>query len=309
MTLKRRGLALLLASAATTVALAAGPSARDDAGVLLTLPAPAQRIVSLSPHAAELLFAAGAGKQLVGVSRYSDFPPQVRQLPLVGDSARLDLEAVLSLHPDLVVAWGSALPERTLRALQQLGLPVFRSEPRSLEMIASNVERLAELAGSAPAGHAAAQALRARIAALRRAHAGLPPLPVFVQIWASPLMTVNRDQVISDALLACGARNLFADQALQATTVDPEAVVAADPVAIISGIDPADPGSTRAEFSRWRALPHMRAVARQHLIGVPSDLLGRPGPRQVDAAEQLCRALDRVRADLPLAAPGTGVPP
>jgi len=115
--------------------------------------------------------------------------------------------------------------------------------------------------------------------------------------------------VISDALAVCGARNLFAQEALQVPTVDPEAVVAADPEAIISGIETTDPGDARAQFARWLALPRLRAVASHHLIGVPADLLGRPGPRLVDAAEALCRALDQVRAGRPLAEPGAAVRP
>lgn len=294
--------------APSATSAAPGPAVVDDAGQTVRLAAPARRIVSLSPHATELLFAAGAGPQLVGVSRYSDYPAAAARLPQVGDSAQIDLERLAALHPDLVVAWDSALPERTRVALAGLNLAVFRSEPHTLDAIADTVEKLAVLAGRGDVGRRQAAQLRGRIDALRRAHAGLPLLPVFVQVWPAPLMTVNRAQAISDALAVCGARNLFAAAPVQVPTVDVEAVVAADPEAIISGVG-SDPAAARATFARWRALPRLRAVARHHLLALDADQIARPGPRLIDAAEQLCQGLDRVRAGLPLAEPGSPVRP
>ncbi|MDE3011978.1 MAG: ABC transporter substrate-binding protein [Pseudomonadota bacterium] len=281
----------------------------DDAGVSVRLPAPAQRIVSLSPHATELLFAAGAGAHVVAVSRYSDFPPAARALPQIGDSAYLDLERLAAMRPDLVVAWGSALSERNLAALRRLGVPVFRSEPHTLDAIAHGVEQMALLAGTAAAGMRVAQALRLRIAVLRAAHQAVAPLSVFVQVWAAPLMTINRSQAISDALASCGASNVFAAQRLQVPTVDAEAVVAADPAVIVATWERGQPAEADAALAQWRRFPTLRAVAARHLLTLDADLIGRPGPRFIDATERLCRALDQVRAGLPLAEPGADVRP
>lgn len=296
-------LALALTGWLAAAAWAQPVQARDDGGATIALAQPARRIVSLAPHATELLFAAGAGRQLVGVSRYSDFPPAARAIAQVGDSARLDFEALAAMHPDLVVAWGSALPPRSLATLHDMGLPVFRSEPHTLDAIADDVEALATLAGTSRSGHVAARDLRARIEALRQRHRGLAPLPVFVQVWPEPLMTINRDQAISDALASCGAVNLFASALLQVVTVDPEAVSAADPAVIVSGVTADGSESAAVAFRRWRALPGLQAVAGHHLVALDADLLSRPGPRLIDATEQLCQAFDRVRAGLPLAEP------
>ena len=277
---------------------AAAIAVQDDTGHPVVLAVPARRIVSLAPHATELLFAAGAGPQVVAVSRYSDYPPEARRLPQIGDSSRIDLEKIASLHPDLVVAWGSALPERMRQALQTLRIPVYLSEPARLADLVTSVRTLGRLAGAEEAARAAASALERRIERLRTAHAGPPSLTVFFQIWPSPLMTINRRQVISDVLGLCGARNLFDPAALQVATVDPEAVVAADPDVIATGVEAGEDAATSPAFARWRAMPHLRAVASGQLIALPADLIARPGPRLVDAAEILCAALDRVRSRL-----------
>ncbi len=135
----------VLTSVSTTTS--ATVSVVDDSGNAVTLAAPAQRIVSLSPHATELLFAAGAGQQVVGVSEYSDFPAAAKQLPSVGGSGQLDIERIVSLKPDLIVAWGSGNNRRQLERLRKLGLTVFESEPRSFEAIADSLKRLGALAG------------------------------------------------------------------------------------------------------------------------------------------------------------------
>ena len=116
--------------------------ARDDVGVTVTLPRPARRIVSLAPHATELLFAAGAGAAIVGVDMHSDWPLEARALPRVGDSATLDLERIVALAPDLIVTWPYTATAQ-LAQLRALGLPVFTTNPRAIAGIADDMERLA----------------------------------------------------------------------------------------------------------------------------------------------------------------------
>jgi iron complex transport system substrate-binding protein len=286
------GAGLLLAAA---VARGQGPVVIDDAGQRLALGRPAQRIVSLAPHVTELLFAAGAGAYVVAVSRYSDHPAAARRLPQIGDSARVDLEAIAALRPDLVVAWGSALTPAVANLLARMQIPVFRSEPHTLEQIASNLERLGLLAGTSAAAGPAARAFRSRLQALRTAHAGSRPLSVFFQTWSDPLMTVNGQQVITDALAVCAGRNIFAQGQLLAPAVDPESVVAADPDAIVSGIEAGVTAATSPAFARWRSLPQLRAGLPGHLIALDADQIARPAPRILTAVETLCRALDRIR--------------
>ena len=253
---------------------------RDDYGNTVRLPSPASRIVSLAPHLTELVYAAGGGKRMVGAVDYSDFPPQARALPRVGSDAHINLESVLALRPDLIVAWPNPGSVRAINRLAELGLPVFRSEPRELEDIAIALERLGALAGTGAQAQRAAHAFRARKAELEKRYAGRPKVRVFYQVWDRPLLTVNGDHVISKVIALCGGENVFAGLPLIAPEVDAEAVLRANPEVILT--------SRAGEVPKW--LPRTRSYV------VPADLIQRHTPRLLDGAEHVCRALEETRA-------------
>jgi len=265
---------------------------RDDYGNEVRLGKPASRIVSLAPHLTELLYAAGAGSRLVGAVDFSDFPPQARTLPRVGSDARIDLEAVLALRPDLIVAWPNAGSLRAVERLAELGVPVFRSEPRELDDIARTLERLGRLAGSEPQADAAAAAFRARATALQRRYAAARKVRVFYQIWDRPLLTVNGAHIISKVIGVCGGENVFAAAPLLVPEVDREAVLRANPEAIVaSGSNDAQP----RWLEMWR-LPGLAAADRGQLYAIPADLIQRHTPRILEGAERLCGFLEAARA-------------
>ena len=253
---------------------------RDDYGNAVRLPSPAARIVSLAPHLTELVYAAGAGARMVGAVEYSDFPPPARELPRVGSDAHISLEAVLALKPDLIVAWPNAGSVRAINRLGELGLPVFRSEPRELEDIATTLERLGALAGTSAQAEAAAQAFRGRKAQLEKRYAARSKVRVFYQVWDRPLLTVNGDHVISKVIALCGGENVFAALPLIAPEVDAEAVLRAAPDVILT--------------SRWDAQPPSWLPGTR-LFVVPADLIQRHTPRLLDGAEHVCRALEEAR--------------
>lgn len=171
--------ALLLLALCLCAGARAQVSVTDDYGREVRLAAPARRVVSLAPHLAELMYAAGAGAKLAGAIEYSDYPPAAKALPRVGSEAAIDLEALVALAPDLVIAWPNAGSARAVERIAALGIPVFRSEPRDLEDIARTMETLGRLAGTEAAAQAAAKAFRARAARLERSHAGRPRVRVF----------------------------------------------------------------------------------------------------------------------------------
>lgn len=253
----------------------------DDYGNTVRLPSPAARIVSLAPHLTELVYAAGAGKRMVGAVDYSDFPPPARELPRVGSDAHISLEAVLALKPDLVVAWPNPGSVRAIDRLAELGLPVFRSEPRELEDVATTLERLGILAGTASHAKQAATAFREKRHALEKRYASRPKLRVFYQVWNRPLLTVNGAHVISKVIALCGGENVFAALPLIAPEVDAEAVLRARPEVLLTSNPAAKPPS-------W--LPQVRFAV------VPADLIQRHTPRLLDGAEHVCRALEEARA-------------
>jgi iron complex transport system substrate-binding protein len=267
----------------------AAVSATDDANRTVTLAAPAHRIVSLAPHATELLYAAGAGNYLVGVSEFSDYPPQARQLPSVGNSAAVDIERIVSFKPDLVVAWGSGNSAVQIARLRSLGVPVFESEPRDFATIASSLERLAHLAGTAPVGKTAAEAFRRRLKTIAATYQYRPTVRVFYQIWRAPLMTLNDAHLVSHAIRLCGGENIFGKLAQLAPAVGIEAVLQANPEVIITG------SSEDGALSDWRRFTRLTAAARNNLFSIESDWMTRNGPRILDGTEALCKQLDVAR--------------
>ena len=265
----------------------------DDAGRAVVLAAPAQRIVSLAPHVTELLYAAGAGAKVVGVVQYSDYPEAAKALPRVGGYTAVDMEAVVALKPDLVIAWKSGNRNQQYDRLEKMGIPVFVNEPRSLDDVARSLETFGRLAATPTEAGMAAAAFRARRDALAARYAQRPPVEVFYQIWNRPLMTINGKHLISDVMALCGGHNVFADLPILAPTVTEEAVLAAAPQAIVaSGM-----GDSRPEWldswRRWTALP---AVARDNLFFIPPELLQRHTPRILDGATRLCEQLEQARA-------------
>lgn len=286
-----RLLAFLCLAVAASVATAQ-VSVTDDTGAVVSLPRPAQRIVSLAPHITELLFLAGAGARLVGVDSGSDYPPQARGIARVGGAAALDLEAIVALRPDLVVAWASGSPAGQVQRVAALGIAVFRSEPRRLEDIPRDLERLGALAGSSPTAARAADRWRAQAAALHARYRDRPTLRVFYQVWHRPLMTVGGTHIISQLLRICGGRNIFEELQVLAPAVSVEAVLQRDPEVILVGGEQATAGEALAQWRRW---PEMVAVRRQRLLWLPADLIERPGPRLLDGTARLCQALDAAR--------------
>ncbi|MBK9115568.1 MAG: cobalamin-binding protein [Betaproteobacteria bacterium] len=287
----------ILAGVATVVALAcartglAAVAAIDDAGSAVTLPRPAQRIVSLAPHATELLFAAGAGHAVVGVVAHSDWPPAARALPRVGDAAALDLERIVALAPELIVAWPYTTPAQ-LAALRAQRIAVFVSDPKSIAGIADDVEKLGALAGTKGTAQPVAAALRARRAALAAQFAAAPRVSVFYEVWHEPLYTVGGRHLISEAIATCGGDNVFAALTLPAPSVTVEAVVAARPDVIVGG---ADDGGRPPWLDAWKRWPAIPAVRDGNLFAADGNLLHRPGPRFLDGVAALCADLDLAR--------------
>ena len=286
---KRLGAILLAAVGLATATLPAQADVRvvDDTGTTIVLARPAQRIVTLAPHATELVFAAGAGERVVGVIKGSDFPSAAAKLPVIGDVAALDLERIVALAPDLIVTWPWTTPAQ-VSWLKGRGIPVFETDARRIDDIASEIARLGILAGTQPIADAAAARFRAKAAALSHSAGHSPALRVFYQVYDAPIYTLGGDQLVSQAIGQCGGANVFGAQPVPALQVSVEAVLAADPQVIVAGTD----GALRpAWLDRWRHWTGLAAVRLGNLFVVDANLLHRPGPRFVDGMASLCAAL------------------
>lgn len=274
--------------------LLAAVKVTDDTGKRVSLSQPADRIISLAPHITELLFAAGAADAVVAVAEFSDYPEAAASLPRIGGGSGIDLEAVIALQPDLVIAWGSGNPAGQVARLRQLGIPVFVSEPRVLADIPASLRRFGQLAGTGLAANAAADRFNLRYRQLLQRNSGKTTVSVFYQIWDRPLMTVNDAHLISDVIRLCGGSNVFADLSGLASPVGLEAVLQRDPQVIIAGSDSTDAADLMAYWRRW---PEMAAVRQGHVYSIPRELLVRHTPRILAGAERLCGLLDSVRQE------------
>ncbi|MGF6815356.1 iron complex transport system substrate-binding protein [Paraburkholderia atlantica] len=285
------------ALALTALSARAAVTVTDDSGATVTLAAPAQRVISLAPHVTELLYAAGGGPKMVGAVSYSDYPPEAKQLPRVGDNKALDLERIVALKPDLIVVWRHGNAQRQLERLRELHVPLFFSEPRRLDDIAVSLTKLGRLLGTSTSADAAAAAYRDDIARLRARYANRPVVSVFYQVWDRPLMTLNGEHMISDVIALCGGRNVFADLQPLVPTVSTEAVLAANPQAIVTAAPGAtQPDTTLPQLDAWRAWPRLAAVANNNLFAIDGDLINRPAPRIAQGARQLCEDLELARS-------------
>lgn len=293
----RRGISAFAAAVIWSGAHASGAIAvTDDRGVPIVLDRPATRIVTLSPHLTELVYAAGAGAHLVAVPRYSDYPESARALPQIGDATRVDLERVLALQPDLILGWKSGSSAADIARLERLGLRVYVSDAARLDDVARAVRTIGRLAGTATAAEREAAGFERQVAALRVSHGSRPLLRVFYQIWDRPLLTVNGEHIITDVLALCGGANVFADAALLTPSVSLEALIAARPDVVLGGSSALTP----TEFARqWRS-HRVAGVARLPVRYVPPDLIQRATPRIAQGATVICERLREVRASLGL---------
>jgi iron complex transport system substrate-binding protein len=288
-----QGLTLCLGLASAGSASAAH-TAPDDLSREVTVRDPPLRIVSLTPGATEMLFAAGAGGQVIATVEYSDEPPAARRLTRIGDVAAIDMERLVALRPDVVVAWPAGGNPAQREKIERLNIPLYEQQVIRLADLPASVRRLGALAGTGAVAERAARDIEARLAALTRTYgaggAGKAP-SVLLQVWNRPVYTVGGQHLMSDALAICGTRNVFADLPEAGPLVDTEAVIGRDPDIIIAA---APPGEGAAWLADWKRFATLKAVRSGRLVVFEDQALSRLGPSVIDATEGLCRAIARV---------------
>ncbi len=241
------------------------------------------RVISLAPHLTELAFAAGVGETLVGTVDWSDYPPEAAELPLIGDAFRYDLEAILALNPDYVLAWRGGSPVSGVERIGQLGIEIVWIETRSLDDIAAALEKLGQRLGQPETGRQAATELRAELSRLDTAESDQPGKTVFYQVSARPLYTLGSRHVINEVLALCGMKNIFADLDVEAAVIDAEAVLAAEPDLIIAS----EENNNDDPLAPWRDT-RLVEEGMTELHRVEPTLLVRPTPRIIKGVEFVC---------------------
>jgi len=256
-------------------------------GSQLLLHKPARTIITLSPHLAELAFAAGVGERVVAVAEYSNYPAAAAQLPRVGDAFRLDLERIISLKPDLVIAWQSGNPALAVAQLQKLDLTTWVIEIRQPKEIASILEQMGNAGGNPERGKQAADQARLRLQEIVQAGTGKARVSFFYQIAAQPLFTLNGQHLVSQSLALCGGENVFADESVLAPQIDLESVIVLDPEVMFAAVGD---GQTDP-LAAWQQWPRLQAVKNQRLYTLPADEINRATPRMLDAVATACSLL------------------
>jgi iron complex transport system substrate-binding protein len=260
----------------------------DDQGNLVTLHAPAKRIISLAPDITETLFAIGAGHLIVATVDSSDYPKEVQKISRIGSYTGLDLERIISLHPDLIINFGHSFA-RQLAVLKKWGIPIYITDPHRLEDIPLTMKNLAELTGMERKGKEEAQHFLQGLAKLRQQYATKPALSVYYQIGTYSLITINKKSWINQAITLCGGQNVFADLKTLAPHIDWEALLKANPNVIL----------TDAKIPSWKNIwkkwPELTAVKNNYLYAIDPDVIDRASPRLLTGVAEICQSLQKVR--------------
>lgn len=265
---------------------------QDDTGAWLTLSKPVTRVVSLAPHLSENLYAVGAGNTLVGVSRFSDFPEAVQQLPQVSDFQAINVEQILQLRPELILAWVDGGNTASINKLIQMGIPVYWSRPARLQAIPGELRNLGLLTGTQEYANVVASQFELQLEKLTQKVLPGERVKVFYQVWQHPLQTLNRQALISDIIDTCGGRNVFADLKPVVAEVSVESVMAVDPEVIL-GSHPT--GQTPQWQSYWQPWQAITAVAIQSLFSIEADIIARHTPRVLQGLQQVCESIASAR--------------
>ncbi|MEO8400410.1 MAG: cobalamin-binding protein [Gammaproteobacteria bacterium] len=258
----------------------------DDASHTIKLLSPAKRIISLAPDLTELLFAAGAKENIVGVVKGSDYPSNAKKIPVVANFNHVDVERVLALHPDLIVVWAeSRMPDQ----LKNLSVPIYVSHLRHITDVPRTLQRLGCLAGTEKKASVAARHFIQDYQQLQRKYSRQKTISVFYQIWPEPLVTVTQASWINEIIMLCGGKNIFANLSGVTPEVSMEAVLRANPDVIIGS-------ETKMDWRKqWRKWPLLSAVKNNRLFVIDPDWVERAGPRILNGAEEMCRMIETVR--------------
>ncbi|MAJ87472.1 MAG: cobalamin-binding protein [Cellvibrionales bacterium TMED148] len=268
-------------------------SAIDDSGSKITLESPVERIISMSPDLTEVVFELGAGPKLVGADEHSNHPPEARAITRVNSSSTANLELILSLEPDFILAWKTGNGPRVISRLRDLGLPVFVVETKRVMDVPALYRRLGPLFGQTLLAKQKAKTFSHEIEVIRQNAHNQPEITVFYEIWEDPLMTLSGKHMVSDAISICGGKNIFEDMVPVAPLISLEAVVAADPQVIVTSGSVEGLQNWRSRWSRWAG---MQAVKNQHLYMVAPDLLLRQSGRLLEGVKSLCDKIQKARS-------------
>jgi iron complex transport system substrate-binding protein len=261
---------------------------REDRG-------PSLRVVSLAPSVTEMLFSLGVGDAVVGVTDYCDYPPEAKRIECVGGFGQPNVEKLLAVAPDVVIAAGLEHP-KVAQTLRGAGIRVLDVRIRSIDEMWQGLRQIGQAVGRPQRAEELIAAMQAELAAVSVRHRGTPQAQrprVFVEIGDHPLTTAGGSSYLDDVIARAGGCNVAHDVAQAYFHVSPEQVIAWNPDFILT----ARMGQTEdptAGFSRRIGWGEMSAVKRGAIIhDIPADYLFRPGPRLIEGVKALAQRLQQ----------------
>lgn len=255
----------------------------------LTFDAPAKKIITLAPHATELVYSAGAGEKIIATVAHSDFPEQAKNITHIGDAYRINLEKIIELKPDIIIAWASGNNSKQLLKLHTLGFKIYYSDVKNFKDIAADIKNIGRIAGTEEISENAAEQLTSKINSLRNTYSNKRKVRVFYQLWHDPLMTINKTHFINQSIKLCGGINVFSNAPVQVPQVSIESILRTKPDIMLAGY------KLFAEAFNWtKNVPKALSLSTDLFI-IDPDLLHRPTIRLVEGTEKLCKILDNYR--------------
>ncbi|WDE06541.1 cobalamin-binding protein [Thalassomonas viridans] len=285
--IRKASLVITLAAALLT---AVSATARPQEGPRENTGLP--RIIALAPHIVEMLYDVGAGGQIIGTTDFADYPEQAKDIPSIGNYVRLQLEKVITLQPDLIIAWKSGNPSDDLARLRQLGFEIVYSEPKTFSDIAKELRRFADLSGHSEQGQQVADDFLKQLEKIKESYRDKQSVTAFYELWSRPLTTVAKGSWPQQHLNICGAKNPFEQVSSPYPQVNIEQVLKTQIQLIIQ---PLSQNQKDREGFNWRDWPTIQAVKENNILTPDADALHRMTRRSLQALDKLCSDIDKVR--------------
>jgi vitamin B12 transport system substrate-binding protein len=250
------------------------------------------RFVVLAPHLVESMYAIGAGEQIIATTNHADYPAAAKSIPTVGNYARLQIEKILQLRPDIVVAWRTGNPAEDLIRLEKYQLNVVYTQPKKLRDVAAEIRLLGQLTGREEKAEVLANNYLTRLEALASRYQEKTPISVFYELWARPLRTVAGESWLQQQIAVCGGQNIYAHMADDYPQVSLEQVLELRPQVIIQ---PSKHGQTQPDELNWQTWPQLPAVKNDFILHPNADKVHRMTVRMLDEVALLCAEMDQAR--------------
>lgn len=247
------------------------------------------KVIALAPHIVELLFEMGAGGQIIGTTEFADFPAAAKNIPVVGNYAGLQVERILGMQPDIIIAWKTGNPAAQLSRLEKLGLKVIYSHPLQLSDIPKEIRLFGQHTSNQNQAENVASQFEQRLAAIQAQIKNAKPLRVFYEMWPNPLTTVAQGSWNHNLLAVCGVENVFADASSPFPQVNIEQILTRKVEAIVQPLSKSDAKNGGYDWRKWQVIP---AVQNKRIIRPNADKLHRMSSRVLDELQWLCRQLE-----------------